>query len=229
VTTVQQIIDKLNEVLVHDPEWTHELFNHRVACNQSMADHLTCQVGRIGPGLYDVGPLGVIEALIGAGSRIARHRDDSVEGDWTVKFSAWDEDQVTQDLTSYSRDPQYLGDGTIDADHVVKVLNELITADRQAVDDIINHFPRCKPDLETATGVKAFPVELDNAWHAGIMGLINAFITPDMVMRNTGDDGLVSSFNVVDDEQRNIYLRESGKYFPTDIQVETHNIDECTD
>lgn len=69
--TLAQVIERLNSMVAADPEAMRALVEHRVPCNEAMADHPTVQVGRRrDPGPYgdrpfEVGMLGVLNGILG--------------------------------------------------------------------------------------------------------------------------------------------------------------------
>lgn len=83
----QAVVDLLRSMYAADPRATRALFAHRVACNRALADHPAVIVrGKDEPylpaegptrGDWDVGFLGVVNALFGPGHRVAAVLDDA--------------------------------------------------------------------------------------------------------------------------------------------------------
>lgn len=61
----RRIVDVMNDLLAHDPVATASLVNLRVPCTGALAEHPTCQVGPRNGGGYEVGLLGILNALAG--------------------------------------------------------------------------------------------------------------------------------------------------------------------
>lgn len=66
----QIVVDLLNDIYKTDPDATRKLFTTRVQCNQALADHSHVIVKPLDDGKYDVGFLGIINALFGASHRV---------------------------------------------------------------------------------------------------------------------------------------------------------------
>lgn len=60
----RHVVNILNDLYRCDPQAISELFNTKVRCNQTLADHPTCQVGEDENGDY-VRMIGIINALVG--------------------------------------------------------------------------------------------------------------------------------------------------------------------
>lgn len=68
MTTINEAITILNTILEADRGALQQLIDHRVLCNEALADHPTVQVGAVN-GEYCVGVLGVINGLFGVDER----------------------------------------------------------------------------------------------------------------------------------------------------------------
>jgi hypothetical protein len=78
----EEIIALLNEINELDPSVLPALIEHRVPCNQKLADHPTVQVGKTSDG-YEVGLLGILNGLCGVkedstGYIGARYKDEEL-------------------------------------------------------------------------------------------------------------------------------------------------------
>ena len=65
---IQQVINYLNDLLDHDEEAISMLVDTRIRCNESLADHPTCQVQASisnDKEILEVGLLGVLNGLFG--------------------------------------------------------------------------------------------------------------------------------------------------------------------
>lgn len=73
---LNEMVRVLNELCGADRQAMGQLVNHRIPCNEKLADHPTCQVVgssicRVGPDYvvktdYKVGLMGVLNAVVGA-------------------------------------------------------------------------------------------------------------------------------------------------------------------
>ena len=63
--TIQETVDFLNELLKIDGQAINTLFSIRMACNESLSDHDTVQVGVIQPNYFQVGMIGILNGLFG--------------------------------------------------------------------------------------------------------------------------------------------------------------------
>lgn len=61
---IDSALKTLNQAFALDQEATRELFGNRVPCNKPFADHPTIVCGEIS-GEFDVGPLGIINGILG--------------------------------------------------------------------------------------------------------------------------------------------------------------------
>jgi hypothetical protein len=69
VVTFQHALDLLNEVVLLDPVAAHALIEHRVPCNDGLAQHPTVQVAQgEEQGTCVVGLLGILNGLFGTDS-----------------------------------------------------------------------------------------------------------------------------------------------------------------
>lgn len=66
---VDQAIEVLNRIHAADPTVLPALIEHRVTCNEAVADDPTVQVGLRPDGTAEVGLLGIINGLFGANER----------------------------------------------------------------------------------------------------------------------------------------------------------------
>ena len=62
---IDTAIEVLNRIHAADPSVLPALISHRVACNETVCDDPTVQVGRSDAGQWEVGLLGVINGLVG--------------------------------------------------------------------------------------------------------------------------------------------------------------------
>ena len=60
------LIERLNEILKHDPNAVAALIETRVPCSQAMTDHPTVQVHADGTNPPRLGVLGLINGIVGA-------------------------------------------------------------------------------------------------------------------------------------------------------------------
>jgi hypothetical protein len=79
----EAIVSLLNEINEMDPSVLPALIEHRVPCNQKLADHPTVQVGKDADG-YEVGILGILNGLLGTkedstGYLAARFKDEDLD------------------------------------------------------------------------------------------------------------------------------------------------------
>lgn len=66
MTTLDYVIEFLNELILIDPIAMHELFlNRRVKCNKALAHHPSVQVKGHKDGSFDVGILGILNGIFG--------------------------------------------------------------------------------------------------------------------------------------------------------------------
>ena len=66
----QVVVDLLNDLMRADPRAVKNLFTTRVPCNHELADHSHVIVKPLDDGAFDVGFLGIINALFGSEHRI---------------------------------------------------------------------------------------------------------------------------------------------------------------
>jgi len=63
--TLDDALVVLNSAVIADSKAMHSLIEHRVDCNEILANHPTIQVGRCQPERYHVGLLGILNGLFG--------------------------------------------------------------------------------------------------------------------------------------------------------------------
>lgn len=92
--TLDDVSSLLNELIKIDPWCMHRLFEARVACNKTLADHPTVQVQ---PGddnrTWEVGILGILNGLFGvdelfSGAFAGVYSDDTLEAPGKLEFVA---------------------------------------------------------------------------------------------------------------------------------------------
>lgn len=87
-TNLDELVSFLNEALALDPVAMQHLVNHRVSCNQKMADHPTIQVRILTGSDTVLGMIGLLNGLFGinddGSGPIRAHYND--HGD-LIKFS----------------------------------------------------------------------------------------------------------------------------------------------
>ena len=62
--TLEKAAQILTEITKQDPEAMRALCDHRISCNNTLADHPTVQVGEY-DGIHKVGLLGILNGLFG--------------------------------------------------------------------------------------------------------------------------------------------------------------------
>jgi len=62
--TIDDVVELLNDAFTKDPEAMNNLALSRVACNETLADHPTIQVGKFGED-YKVGIIGILNGVFG--------------------------------------------------------------------------------------------------------------------------------------------------------------------
>ena len=83
--TITNVIDLLNNALKDDPIAISALVNHKVFCNDKLANHPTIQVdGYSEKGKFKVGLLGILNGFFGIDENQRRYISAIIEDDGTV-------------------------------------------------------------------------------------------------------------------------------------------------
>jgi hypothetical protein len=96
IALAEKVVAFLNEAFKCDPKAIHALIEHRVPCNQDMADHPTIQVVRpVGSDTSTVGMLGIINGLVGVD-----------ESHWGFVAAVYDDDEKLTGFVIPKRNPK---------------------------------------------------------------------------------------------------------------------------
>ena len=104
IITLDGAIEVLNRALKNDPDAVNDLFlNHKVQCNDKMAEDETIQVGQR-DGHYTIGPLGIINGIFGIDDGVYNTRFGAIAAEVDldtgkiVKFSRVDYHKVAENI-----------------------------------------------------------------------------------------------------------------------------------
>jgi len=104
--SIYKTVDFLNKLLVVDSDTISALFSMRITCNEALANHETVQVRQLGPGVFQVGMIGILNGLFGIdehgwGHVVADYKNGKIIGFRVL---------TTDDVKKYVEPEDYAGD-----------------------------------------------------------------------------------------------------------------------